>query len=488
MAEENIKNKVLTGLFWKIMENGGVQGVQFVVSIVLARILTPDEYGTISLITIFITIANVFIQSGFNTALIQKREADELDFSSVFYLSLGIAGVIYLILFLAAPGIAGFYERPELTPVLRVLSFVLFFGAVTSVQTAKVSRQMQFKKLFYSSLGAVLFSGMLGIVTAFLGAGVWALVIQQLSYQGIMAVILCITVRWRPRLLFSFERVRVLFSFGWKLLCSALIDTVYNNIYGLVIGKIYNAEMVAYYDKGNQFPMVLVNNINGAIQSVMLPALSSTQDEKARMKAMVRRAITTSSFLVVPMMAGLMAVAEPMVSLILTDKWLPCVPFLRIMCLSYATWPIHTANLQAINAMGRSDVYLKLEILKKIVGISALLLGLPFGVYVMIGLKPVVSVISTFINIWPNKKFLDYSFREQWRDILPSFALSAVMGFAVYGIQFLPMGNLATLCVQIVVGVVLYFGLAWIFKLEAFRYLLATAKEFLAKKAASRRT
>jgi teichuronic acid exporter len=477
MAEENMKNKVLSGLFWKIMENGGVQGVQFVVSIVLARLLSPDEYGIISLILIFITIANVFVQSGFNTALIQKREADELDFSSVFYLSMGVAGILYLVLFLAAPAIAGFYAEPELSPVLRVLSLVLFFGAFTSIQTAMVSRQMQFRKLFFSSLGAVIISGILGIVSAALGAGVWALVIQQLSYQLMSGVILWFTVRWRPKLLFSLERVKVLFSFGWKLLCSSLIDTVYNNVYGLIIGKIYNSEMLAYYDKGNQFPQLLVNNINGAIQSVMLPALSTSQDEPEQMKSMVRRSVTISSFIVVPMMVGLAAVAEPMISLLLTDKWLPCVPFLRLMCLSYAFWPIHTANLQAINAMGRSDVFLKLEIIKKVVGVAALAVSIPFGVYVMVALKPVVSLISTFINAYPNQKLLDYRLKEQWSDILPSFLLSAVMGIAVYSIQFIGMGSLATLCLQILAGVAIYVLLAWFFKLEVFRYLLATVKE-----------
>ncbi|MCI8513481.1 MAG: lipopolysaccharide biosynthesis protein [Lachnospiraceae bacterium] len=476
-----MKNKVLSGLFWKVMENGGVQGVQFVVSIVLARLLSPDEYGIISLITIFITIANVFVQSGFNTALIQKREADEVDFSSVFYLSLFVAACLYALLFLASPAIGGFYDKPELAPVLRVLSLILFFGAFTSIQTAVVSRRMQFQKLFFSSLGAVAASGFLGIVCAAMGAGVWALVVQQLSYQLISGVILWFTVRWRPGLLFSWERVKVLFSFGWKLLCSSLIDTVYNNVYGLIIGKIYNSEMLAHYDKGNQFPQLLVNNINGAIQSVMLPALSTSQDERGRMKAMVRRSITTSSFLVVPMMAGLMAVAEPMVSLLLTDKWLPCVPFLRLMCLSYAFWPIHTANLQAINAMGRSDVFLKLEIVKKIIGIAALFISIPFGIFVMVALKPAVSLISTFVNAWPNQKLLGYSLKEQWADLLPSFLLSAVMGAAVYGLSFLGFGAFATLCIQVAAGMIFYAGLAWLFKIETFRYLTDTLRELTKK-------
>ena len=479
--EQTTKVIVLSSLFWKLMERGGTQGIQFIVQIVLARLLLPEDYGIIALVVIFTTIAGVFVQSGLNTALIQKKDAEEADFSSVFYLSLFIACLIYVILFFAAPFIAIFYEEPQITSVFRVLSITLFFGAFNSIQNAVVARNMQFKKLFFSSTGAILVSGTIGIYMAYAGFGVWALVGQQISNQLLVTLILWFTVKWRPRLLFSFRRVKSLFSFGWKLLVSSLINTVYNDLRSLIIGKIFKAEMLGFYNRGQQFPSVLVSNIDGSIQSVMFPVLASQQDNRHRVKDMMRRAIVTSSFVIFPMMVGLAVTAEPLVELLLTDKWLPCVPFLQIFCASYALMPIHTANLQAINALGRSDIFLKLEIIKKIVGLSILGVTVFYGVYA-IALGMVISgIISTFINAYPNKQLLDYSYIEQCNDIMPSLLLSLVMGVAVYSFKWLGLSVPITLIIQICVGVILYVGMAWIFKLECFRYLLNTIRELSPK-------
>lgn len=471
MYQENMKKKVLSGLFWKVMENGGTQGIQFLVSVLLARMLTPAESGEVMLIMIFITIGNVFVQSGFNTSLIQKQKVDEADYSSAFYISMGIASMLYLVLFFSAPAIAAFYEQPVFVPVLRVLSLTLFFGAVTSVQSAAVARNLEFKKLCLASLTAAMGSGAIGVFMAAKGLGLWALVMQQFFYSFFLMAVLGILVSWRPRLLFSVKKARELFSYGWKILCSGLIDTVFNNVYGLVIGKIYNSDMMGQYSRGNQFPSLIANNLGAAIQSVMLPAFSACQDDRKRMKNMVRRSIVTSSYLVFPMMAGLIAVAEPMVRLLLTDQYLPCVPMLRLLCIAYATWPLHVANLQAINALGRSEIFLKLEIIKKIVSVIALLISLPFGIYVMVALKAVTDFLCTFINAYPNKRLLNYSFFEQWRDVFPSLLLSAAMCLAVYGIQFLIEGTLLTLTVQILTGIVVYGGLSWLFQVESFVYL-----------------
>jgi teichuronic acid exporter len=477
MNTEITKTQILSSLFWKLMERGGSQGIQFIVQIVMARLLLPEDYGLIALVLIFATIANVFVQSGLNTALIQKKEVDDVDFSSVFYLSFFIACVVYIILFFTAPFIATFYEEPQLVPVFRVLSITLFFGAFNSIQNAVVARNLDFKKLFFSSTGAILISGTVGIYMAYTGFGVWALVGQQISNQLFVTLILWFTVKWRPQLLFSLERVKALFSFGWKLLMSALIDTVYRDLRSLIIGKMYNPAMLGFYNRGQQFPQLLITNINGSIQSVMLPVLSSQQDNRPRVKDMMRRAIVTSSFIIFPMMVGLAVTADPLVKILLTDKWLPCVPFLQIFCASYALWPIHTANLQAINALGRSDIFLKLEIIKKIVGLSILGVTVFYGVYA-IALGAVLSgIISTFINAYPNKKLLNYSYVEQWKDIMPSLLLSLVMGAVVYSLKWLGLSVLLTLIIQVFAGVILYVGLAWIFKLECFRYLLSTIKD-----------
>jgi teichuronic acid exporter len=482
MDEQNIKSKVISSLFWKLMERGGTQGIQFMVQIALARLLLPKDYGMIALLSIFIIIANIFVQSGFNTALIQKKNVDKSDFSSVFYLGLLVATLLYVVLFSSAPFIANFYEEPRLILLLRVLSIILFFGAFNSIQNAVIARKMQFKKLFISSLGAIGISGIVGIVLAYLNYGVWALVAQQISYQFLVTVILWFTVKWRPEFVFSFQRVKGLFSYGWKLLVSALIDTIYNNLQTLIIGKLYTPAMLGYFNRGQQFPQLIVSNINGSIQSVMLPALASHQENPQKVKSMVRRSIVTSSFVIFPIMVGLAVTAEPLILILLTDKWLPAVPFLQIFCASYAFWPIHTANLQAINAVGRSDIFLKLEIIKKIIGLLILGITIFFGVHA-IALGVVVSgVISSFINAFPNSKLLNYSYKEQFADIVPAVILSLLMGIAVYSIKWMGLSPVSTLLFQIIIGVVIYLGMARMFKLESFNYLVITIKQTLFKK------
>lgn len=461
------------------MERFSAQGVQFFVQIFLARLLMPEDYGKIALITIFITISNVFIQSGFNTALIQKKDADEIDFSSVFYLSIVISVMLYIIIFFSAPFIAGYYGEPQLKQLLRVLALSLIFYAVTTVQNAFVSKSMQFKRFFFSSLGGIIISGTVGIFTAYLGWGAWALVCQHLTNTIVVTIVLWITVKWRPKLTFSFARIKRLFQFGYKLLFSSLIDTVYNNLYGLIIGKLFDSETLGYYNRGDSVPNLIVTNINGAISSVLFPALSDSQDDKNRLKSMMRRSIVTSSYLIFPMMAGIIACAEPIILVLLTDKWIDCVPFLQLLCIVYSLWPIHTANLQVINALGRSDIYLKLEIIKKIIGIVFIIISVPYGVFGMVYFKIASSVLSTIINSYPNKKLLNYSYKEQILDILPSLALSVVLGLMVYCIKYLGFSVLVTLAIQVIAGVVLYLGLSYMLKLECLFYLLDTAKSYI---------
>jgi len=480
MDDHQIKARVIASLFWKLMERVGTHGIQFVVQIVLARLLLPEEYGTIAIIAIFISFANVFVQYGFNTALIQKKNADETDFSSVFFLSLLVAAVFYLILFWAAPFIAAFYGNPSLSGLLRVLAMTLFVGGLNSIQNAVVARKLAFRKLFFSSLGAMLVSGLVGIVMAYNGYGSWALVAQQLSNQIMIAIILWFTVKWRPSLLFSMGRLKELFSFGWKLLVSALINMLYMDSQGLIIAKIYSPIMLGYFNRGQQFPALIVSNINGSIQSVMFPALSQQQENVRRVKEMVRRAIITSSFLIFPMMVGLAVIAEPLVKILLTDKWLPCVPFLQISCAAYALLPIHTANLQVINALGRSDIFLKLEIIKNIVGLMILGISLFYGIYAIAVGMFISSVTSSFINAYPNKKLLNYSYLQQIKDIFPSLVLALIMGGLTYLISWFNLNPGWTLICQISAGVIIYFGMAKIMNLESFTYIIMTAKQLIA--------
>lgn len=473
MADAEMKQKVVKGLFWKLLENGGAQGVQFVIAILLARLLTPSEYGVVGIIMIFITIANVFVQNGFSTALIQKKQADQVDFSSVCWFELALALGLYGVLWLAAGPIAEFYEIQVLKPIVRVLAFVLFPGAVISVQTAYVSRNLEFKGLFLSTLAASLVSGAISIWMAYSGWGVWAMVGQQLSYYLALMGALFATVSWKPRLCLSMRRIGEMFSFGWKLLCASLLDTIFNNLYGLLIGKIYNEELLGSYNRGEQFPKLIASNLGAAIQAVLLPAFSAKQEDLAQVRQMVRRAVRLSSFVVLPMLMGLFGVADTLVLALLGGDWLVCVPFLRIMCISYCFWPIHITNLQAINALGRSDVFLKLEIVKKILSLGALLVGMRYSVYVMVGLKAFQDFLCTFVNAAPNRKLLKYGIFHQWMDVMPPAALSAVMCVAVMAAGGL-MGEIFVwlkLILQIFWGAAVYVLLAWAFRLESFRYL-----------------
>jgi len=475
------KNKVLSSLIWKFLERAGVQGVQFVLSVVLARLVSPSDYGIIALILVFIQIANVFIQSGFNTALIQKKDSDALDFSSVFFLSLFVSVILYVLLFFTAPLVAQFYNKEILTSLLRVLSITLFFGAVNSIQTAYVSKMMQFKKFFYSSMGGVIGSGIVGIVLAYHGYGVWALVWQQLANISLNCVIMWFTVKWRPIFAFSFTRVRSLFSFGWKLLCSGLLDTVFRNIYSLIIGRVYSSSQLGFFNRGQQFPQVIATNLDGSIQSVMLPTLSANNDDVVAVKRITRRSISMSAFVLMPCMFGMAAIASPLVKLLLTDKWIDCVLFLQLACLSYAIYPLHTANLTAINAMGRSDLFLKLEIIKKLMIVITLVITIPMGIKAMAIGQVIQGYLGTFVNGYPNMKILGYKYFEQWKDVFTSMILAFVMAVIIYPIQWLNINLGIILCLQIIAGIIIYILLSKIFKIETFSYVVETVKGFRKK-------
>ena len=338
---------------------------------------------------------------------------------------------------------------------------------------------MLFKSFFFATLGGTIFSAFLGIGMAYAGCGVWSIVAQQLSNTAIDTLILWITVKWRPKKMFSWERLKGLLSYGWKLLASSLLDTVYNNLRNLIIGKIYTSADLAYYNQGDKFPKVIVTNINASIDSVLLPSMAGEQDHRDRVKSMTRRAIKTSTYIMAPLMMGLMFCAEPVVKLLLTDKWLPCVPYLRIFCFTYMFWPIHTANLNAIKAMGRSDLFLKLEIVKKIMGLTLLLLTMRISVMAMAYSLIVSGVCSQVINSWPNWKLLDYNYLEQLRDILPSIIIALIMGIIVYFIGFLRLPTIIILLIQVLTGAAIYIGASALLHLEEFEYLFGMVKSFL---------
>lgn len=477
MNDNNIKNKTVSGLIWRFMERCGAQGVNFVVSIILARLLAPELYGTIALITVFTAILEIFVDSGMGNALIQKKDADDVDFSSVFYFNMLMCVVLYGVMFISAPYIAKFYKDSELTPIVRVMSLVLIISGLKNVQQAYVSRTMQFKRFFFATLGGTIVAAVVGIWMAYEGYGVWALVAQNLVNKVIDTTVLWFTVKWRPKLLFSIKRLKGLVSYGWKLLTSSLLDTVYNNLRQLIIGKLYSSSDLAFYNRGKQFPNFVITNINTSIDSVLFPAMSSQQDDTERVRSMTRRSIKISSYIMWPLMMGLAFTATSIVSLVLTDKWLPCVPFLRIFCFVYVFFPIHTANLNAIKAMGRSDLFLKLEVIKKVIGLIVLVCTMWFGVETMTYSLLFTNVISQIINAYPNRQLLGYSYIDQIKDILPSIAMALFMGFCILAVELLNLGAIATLMTQIVLGIIIYIWLSIIFKVDSFYYLMDMVKE-----------
>lgn len=473
------RKSIVSGFAWRFSEQVFGQLVSFVVSVILARILLPAEYGTVAIVIIFTTLAGVFISSGLSVSLIQKKNADDLDFSTVFYFNLAFALILYFILFFAAPWIAKLYGLAELTPAIRVMGVCLFVYAVNSVQQAYVSRQLLFQRLFWSSLAGTLLSAAVGIWMAVHGYGIWALIAQKLIDAVFDTLILWFMIAWRPKLLFSIERMKTLFCYGWKLICAALLNTASAKLRAFFIGTLFSVEDLAFYEKGNQYPQLAVTDISSSIGAVLFPVLSKVQEDPAEIKRLTRRAVRVSSFLMWPSMAVLCVIAEPLVGWMLTDKWLPCVPYFQIACFSLAFMPIHISNLQALKAVGRSDLFLILEAVKTVFSIAVLLVSLPFGVKgIAIGVA-ISSLLATFINAYPNRKQIGYSYKEQMQDMLPPFFFAAVTGAAVWPLSLIIHSRVPLLLLQTLLGFSLYFFWAKLLKQESYRYCTSIVREFL---------
>ncbi len=477
------RKAVFSNLIWRFMERCGAQLVSVVVSFVLARMLDPAVYGLVAKVTIITSIMLVFVDSGMANSLIQKKDPDDLDFSSVFFFNVAFCLVLYVGLFFAAPLIAEYNGQPELTAIVRVLGLTVVVAGVKNVQQAYVSKTMQFKRFFFATLGGTAVSAAVGIAMAYKGFGVWALVAQQLSNVTINTCVLWLTVGWRPKAMFSLERLRALLGYGWKLLASGLLDTVYNKLREIFIAVFYTDTDLAFYNRGNALPNLIVENINSSIDSVLLPVLSAEQDHAEQVREMTRRAIKVSSYIIMPLMMGLAVCAEPFVRFFLTEKWLPCVPYLRIFCFTYSFYPLHTANLNAIKAMGRSDLFLILEIVKKAVGITALLLTMRLGVYPMALSLLATSVLSQIINAWPNSRLLNYSYLRQLADLLPTILLAAAMGACVYPVSLLGLSDIVTLVIQVPLGVLVYVLGSKLLRIDSFEYLMSIVKKLVRREA-----
>lgn len=484
MKNRQLKAGTIKSLFWKLLERGGKAVVELITQLVMARLLAPEQFGALAIMLVFVNVGNVVVQSGLNTALVQSPEVDSDDCSTVFWLSLGVSVILYASVFACAPLIAGFYSMDSIVWPLRALALILVVNSFNAVQVAIIQRALEFRKVFNATIASVLISGAIGIAAALYGAGLWALVAQQLTYQAANCAVLASQVRWRPRLIFKARRARELFSFGWKLLVSGLLNQVYQSLSDLVIGKQFSASQLGLVSQGKKYPQAVGSMLDGAIQPVMLSAVAHVQDDVAYVKRLVRRALRTSTYLIVPCMALFALVAEPIVRLLLGEQWLPAVPFLQMYCFIYALLPIHTSNLQALNGMGRSDLFLKLELVKKAYGIAFILVGAFVfqDVYVLVGSYMLSGVISTFVNAWPNRKVIGYSYLEQVKDICPAFILAAVSAAVAFPIGTLALPDIATILLQAAVMAACYLGLSKLFRVEALGYLLSTAKEVVVLK------
>lgn len=472
------KQNIFSNFIWRFSERCGAQLVAFIVSIILARMLAPEAYGVVALLTVFTSILQVFVDSGLGNALIQKKDADELDFSTVFYTNIAFCFILYMLLFLCAPLIAAFYRDSSLTQMIRVLGITVIVSGVKNIQQAYVSRNMIFRKFFFATLGGTITAACVGIAMAVSGYGAWSLVAQQVVNVSIDTVILWITVRWRPQGRFSLKRLQGLFSYGWKLLVSSLLDTGYNNLWQLIIGRLYSSADLAYYNKGRLFPSLIVSNINSSIDSVLFPTMASIQENRQNVKEMTRKAIKVSVYIMAPLMMGLASTADYVIRLILTQRWIGCVPYLRIFCITFMFYPIHTANLNAIKAMGRSDIFLKLEVIKKCVGLALLLSTMWYGPMAMAYSTLLGSITGQIINSWPNRKLLQYSYIEQLRDIMPCILLAVGMGAAVWCVSLTGVPITAAFFVQLLSGAVIYIAGSAIFRIDAFLYLIDILKSY----------
>lgn len=476
------RGAVVSGFLWKFGERICAQLVSLVVSIVLARLLAPRAFGLVAMVNIFITIADVFVTDSLSSALIQKKDADQMDFDSVFWMTLALSFLIYGASFLIAPAVASFYGEPELVSVLRVFALKFPVSALNTVQHAYVSRHMIFRKFFFSTLIGTILSGIVGITMAYAGCGVWSLIAQYLTNSFVDSLVLFFTIPWRPRLEFSRRRAWSLFSYGWKILASSLLAIIYTQLRGLAIGKTCTADDLAHYNMGERIPTIFTSNVDSSIGSVLFPAMSNINDDREALRILTRKSMRLSAYVIFPIMAGLAIVSRPLVTLLLTEKWLPCVFFIRLFCLEKATSPISTANLQAIKALGRSDVLLKMEIIKKTVGIFAVLISIPFGLRAIACSGIIVALFCSLVNMIPNGKLLGYSIREQVVDMLSIFFLC--IGMAVVAmitqaiLAWLDVPIFISMLLTIVIGVAIYFSLSKMFGIPEYQDLIRMLRKF----------
>lgn len=461
---DTLKYKTVKGVFWSCVERFSVQGIQFLVMIIMARQLTPKDYGLVGMVAIFIAVAQSLIDSGFSQALIRKQNRTETDNSTVFYFNIVIGTLLYIILFTIAPLVADFYDSPELTALMRVVCLSVIFNSLVVVQRALLTVNIDFRTLAKASLTAAIASGAIGISMAYSGFNYWSIVAQQLVNLGLNTLLLWIFTHWRPRWIYSWASFRELFSFGSKLLASGLLDVIYRNMYLLVIGKVYTASSLGYYTRANQFAEFPSSNLTSIMQRVTYPILCQIQNDDERLASIYRRFLRISAFLIFPLLVGLSSVAKPFILLLLKEQWLFAATLLQIICFAMMWYPIHAINLNLLQVKGRSDLFLKLEIIKKFIAAIILCITVPMGLIAMCIGQIFSSILCLIINTHYTEKLIQIGFLQQMRDLLPALLLSLSMWMVVYAVISCFYEAIFQLLVGVLTGIVYYISLSALFK------------------------
>lgn len=479
MAEQSLKSKTIKGTIWSAVDNLTQYGVTFIVSIVLARLLNPDDYGLIGIITIFTTVCTAIINGGFSNALVRKKEPTENDYSTAFIVNLGLSILLYSIVFTCSPLIARFFGKEELVSLTRVSSLIMIAGAFGIVQQTRLTKRIDFKTQTKITLIASITSGTIGIVMAALGFGVWALVAQGLSAQILKTIFLWIFNHWTPSMRFNKNSFNELFGFGWKMAVAGVLDSLWTQLYQVVVGKFYSPATLGQYTRAKQFSQMFSSNLTIVIQRVTYPVLSDIQDEKERMVSAYRRIIKTTMFITFALMFTLGAVAEPLLYCLIGEKWHEAATYLPLICLVGAFYPLHAINLNMLQVQGRSDLFLGLEIIKKIIGLAPLFVGAFVGIFPMLYATVITNVTSYFLNSYFPGKLLGYTSWKQIKDITPSFGASLMMAIVVYTMKFLPLSYWIILPLQILTGTVLFISISIITKSAEFKEVMNMIKPIL---------
>ena len=479
--EESLRNKAVKGVGWSFADSILGQGITFLVGLVLARLLTPDEYGLIGIITIFITVLNSIVDSGFSNALIRKQHTTQDDYNTVFITNMVFSILMFVLLFFAAPAIATFFKRPELVNLTRVMGLVVIFNALSIVQNTILTKRLDFKTKTNASLISAVVSGIVGIGMAIKGFGVWSLVGQSLSRQLLYSLCLWFFNRWWPQLKFSLSSFKEMWSFGWKLLVSKLIDTTWKELYQVVVGKFYSPATLGQYTRGKQFAQILSANITSVVQRVSFPTLSEIQDDKTRLVNAYRKIIRTTMFITTSLMFALAGVAHPFIYCLVGPQWDQAATFLPLICISMSLYPLHAINLNMLQVQGRSDLFLKLEIIKKAIAVGPILLGVFLNIYWMLIGSIISGIISFFLNSYYSGKMIGYSSIDQLKDILPFYGIGLLVAVSVYFFRFLPLSNYVILTIQIVIGTIVFLGICLAFKVNEYQDVKQILHQYMSK-------